>query len=65
MRELGTTSGVLAGSALLRRASGKGSVSQIQLTGWIPEGHEARVERGERGRLWERAASALVQCRLL
>lgn len=32
----------------LRRASGKGSVSQIQLTGWIPEGHEARVKRGER-----------------
>lgn len=61
MRELGTTSGVLAGSALLRRASGKGSVSQIQLTGWIPEGHEARVKRGERERLWERAASALVQ----
>lgn len=45
---LGTTSGVLAGSALLRRASGKGSVSQIQLTGWRPEGHEARVGRGER-----------------
>lgn len=50
MRQLGTTSGVLAGSALLRRASGKGSVSQIQLTGWRPEGHEARVDAwGEGG----------------
>lgn len=48
MRQLGTTSGVLAGSALLGRASGKGSVSQIQLSGWRPEGHEARVGRGER-----------------
>ena len=41
MRQLSTTSCVLAGSALLRRASGEGSVSQIQLTGWTPEGHES------------------------
>lgn len=53
MRQLGTTSGVLAGSALLRRASGQGSVSQIQLSGWRPEGpegHEAQVDAwGESG----------------
>lgn len=60
MRQLGTTSGVLAGSAFLRLAWGEGSVSQIQLTGWTPEGHDARVRAwGER--LWERAASALGQ----